>query len=49
MEWLEGNTYSSLFPQNLNFFCFPKLGEMGENEFRFNEIFGKTPKIPSTR
>ena len=48
MEWLGGNIHSSLFLQNLNF-LFSKLEGIGGNEFRFNEIFGKTPKIPSTR
>ena len=46
MEWLGGNAHSSLFPQNLKFFFPSKLGGMGWNEFRFNEIFVKTPKIP---
>ena len=46
MEWLGGNAHSSLFPQNLKFLFPSKLGGMGGNEFRFNEIFVKIPKIP---
>ena len=46
MEWLEGNAHSSLSPQNLKFLFPSKLGGMRGNEFRFNEIFVKIPKIP---
>ena len=47
MEQLEGNTHSFLFPQNLKFLFPSKLGGMGGNGFKFNEIFVKIPKIPS--
>ena len=46
MEWLEGNAHSSIFPQNLKFLFPLKLGGMGGNGFRFNEIFIKIHKIP---
>ena len=46
MEWLEGNTHSSLFLQNLKFLFPSKLGGMRGNEIRFNDFFTKTPKIP---
>ena len=46
MKWVGGNTYSSLFPENLKFSFPPKLGGMGGNEIRFNDFFTKTPKIP---
>ena len=46
MEWLEGNAHSFLFPPNLKFLFPSKLGGMRGNEFRFNEIFVKTPKYP---
>ena len=46
MEWVEGNTHSFLFPQNLKFSFPPKLGGIGGNEIRFNDFFTKTPKIP---
>ena len=46
MKYLGGNVHSSLFPQNLKFLFSSKLGGMGGNGFRFNEIFVKIPKIP---
>ena len=46
MKCLGGNVHSSLFPQNLKFLFSSKLGGMGGNRFRFNEIFVKIPKIP---
>ena len=46
MEWIKGNTHSSLFLLNLKFSFPPKLGGIGGNEIRFNEIFTKTPKMP---
>ena len=46
MEWLGGNTHSSLFTQKLKFLFPSKLEGMGENGFKFNEILVKTPKIP---
>ena len=46
MEWVEGNTHSSLFPENLKFSFSPKLGGMKGNEIKFNDFFTKTPKIP---
>ena len=46
MERLGGNAHSSIFPLNLKFLFPSKLGGMGGNGFRFNEIFVKTPKIP---
>jgi hypothetical protein len=42
MEW---NTHSSLFPPNPKFSFPPKLGEIGENGFRFNDFFTKHPKM----
>ena len=46
MEWIRGNTNSSLLPWNLKF-SFPlKLGEMRGNGIRFNDFFTKTLKIP---
>ena len=45
MEWVEKNTYSSLFPKTLKFSFSPKLGGMGENEIKFNEFLTKAPKI----
>ena len=46
MEWLGGNAHSSIFPLNLKFLFPSKLGGIGGNGFKFNEIFVKTPKIP---
>ena len=46
MEWVGGNTHSSLFPENLKFSFPPKFGRMRGNEIRFNDFFTKTPKIP---
>ena len=45
MKCLGGNIHSSLFSQNLKFLFPSKLGGMGGNGFRFNEIFVKVPKI----
>ena len=46
IEWVGGNTHSSLFLENLKF-SFPlKSGGMVGNEIRFNDFFTKTLKIP---
>ena len=45
MDWIRGNTHSSLFPKNLKF-SFPlKLGRIGGNEIRFDEFFTEISKI----
>ena len=46
MKLAEENTRSSLFPQNLKFSFLPKLGEIGRNVVKLNELFTKILKIP---
>jgi hypothetical protein len=46
MEWLGGNTHSSLFPHKPNLSFPPKLGGIEGNGMEFNKILTEMLKIP---